>query len=417
MKDKEPDIVRDFEKVAAVGATDYSKLDANGFKGPFKAFKMPQGHTLYMTPEMRENIPDDVMNEVGRITTGKDTLISTYGEYKAAAPEMTNNYTGSYINEQIMDGKPRAFGNENYIINHPLHRIAPNSIFVQDLSEFTKPSSGLCLPNKLFNMPEIKELWTLELLHEAGHIKDDINKNFFQKFFSNNEEETLATEAFADSIAIDSGRRLGLNHAVDVYVALRSSRPFMFPNIDKNNDKTVYDHDTSALLSGPLQKEADDHLEDAKRYFGEAGKVGIIVDDICADISLNHTDSSYERTEKKIIEHLRAPMDNSHKSLKESTAVNLCEKYAVAKSLLEQDKITDPEQKEYAESFVNSMQTSLNPDVLYIVESELVPAIATDINNGLADEIFEQHQEKIPSMQTDSNQENTTNNTIALSQL
>jgi hypothetical protein len=325
-------------------------------KGPFKEYIMPEGHSLWMTDQTFKDLGKDVVIEMGKITIGKDSIVATNSE---AQNEITCIMDAMRLSNVPVAGAISAESIRPWPA--PLDKIAENFIMIPEnkgkslLEELIKPA---CIPLEIFNInPDYdRGIFVFSALHESGHIKDGVDRSFFETFFETKltNDETLAGELFADNTASEPMKRLGYAYEADLFLSFRIIRDFAAPkeyfeNIDS-------DHATPVLVGGALRPDADAYLEEAKQNYGEINKIIELVDSVNSKIFTIRDISTINSEEAQLY-----------------VGDLLTTRYATTKALLEQDKITDTEQKTYAEYFVGAMERHLEPTLLHEIESDLVP--------------------------------------------
>ena len=337
-------------------------------KGIFNAYIMPDGHTLYMTEKMFKDIGHDALLEIGRMTAGKDTLIATKSEALRT--------TISDADRAFFEDHAYAFAySEAYFSphRHPLSNIAKNLIVLPESNDKALSAKG-SLPWEIFELePDCQRgIWITIALHEAGHIKDLINRNPFERLFNIrlDNEESLAQETYADNLANDAAKRLGYGYEADLFLAEHIIGFFSVLD-DKDIKPGGYDHTTFPLVGQHIRADADAYLDDAKKYYGEIGNVIALLNRVGQNADNPALSREFKELSKNIEPLVRQNKEYLPEDIEAVTWANsmLCARYAATKALLEQDMITDPEQKAYAGYFVEAMERHLNPALLHEIQS------------------------------------------------
>lgn len=339
-------------------------IEPGEFNGPFRAYKMPQGQTLYMNPDIYESLGEKALLEIGEITAGKNTVFTT-------KPEAASQSTCIMDDMRISESKAPAALNADYLHPWPapLNRIAENFVLLPENNGETYFEDILknnYIPAELFDIqPDYqKGVYTFIALHESGHIKDSVDRPLFEILFEINpsDEHRFAGEIYADNIAKAAADRLGFAYEADLYISFRAIRDFS--NMKENFHDIDSMHATPILIEDELRLNADDHVEDANKFYGEINKTVELVDNV----------------NSKLFDVQDAPTINNVDEAKVLVSALLITRFATTKALLEQDKITDPEQKTYAEYFAGAMERHLDPTLLHDIESQLLPKARAELS-------------------------------------
>ncbi len=310
-----------------------------------------------------------------------------------------------------------------------LNDLAPNLIVMPDPNSMTRFSFFTILPEKAVNLenfilPEdIIGQWSLMVLHEAAHIKSvcRINQETSRLyseasmarlnlyFNAYGPEEDQKREADRQRVAMAEAESARLEFANEIYAdaVAREYYPGDHTGFDpeipvvhrdfktivaflSRSPLTYGEHDTSVVSAFPARETAEKYKVDAARYLREAVIATQALDDIrmaLLDAGKDiFTISRQKYQELAVRFHDAAVVPDVEKMSAEEKA--LLERYLIARSLLDQGRIFDPERKEYIDHFVKAIERRLKKELLMalngIVREEALVAVKTTVK-GITD--------------------------------
>lgn len=377
----------------------------------YKAYLMPQGHTIFMTEHMYAQIDPVDIPELAKISAGKNVILSTPQEYLDNMPEEDlKSENNRYLIKMLKSEQPFAMSEMMFKGLHvPLNDIAPNVVIMPDLEHFAHIADllGYNTPASLVPRPPIKEIWSYARFHEFGHIKSTVKRKnpekpsdaYSKKMIHN--ENSSADEGFADSIALQACINVGKLAVAKYIKPLRAIKSFMDINRyggneggENYNREKAGDHNTSILITSPPREDANAYLSDAKKYLASSEITAQILYETWFSIGDSLTDEEGKEIMsaiEKIFNKLKLPMESAWGERDETQAAQeVIGQYIMAKVLVAENKIKNSAQTACAKDYADSLKDAMNPEVLKIIESRIIPLVQKSVQNGDANYTLEQ---------------------------